>query len=60
MKTMRTSSANVVTKVGGWSQRSLFNSEQLRPYKKNRWRYIQARLARERQEREREPRATTE
>jgi len=58
--TRKNKSTSAVTRVSGWSQRSLFNSEQLRPYKKNRWRYIQARLARERQEREREPRATTE
>jgi hypothetical protein len=50
--------------VKGWQQRSLFTSAELRPFKKSRWRYIQARLARERQGREpltrEEPRATTE
>lgn len=42
--------ANVTTKVKGWQQRSLFNSYELAPYKKRRWKYIQARLAREKQE----------
>jgi hypothetical protein len=41
---------NVVTKVGQWQQRSLFDSATLRPYRKDRYKYIRARLAQEKKE----------
>lgn len=37
-----------VTKVKGWQQQSLFTSAELRPYRKNRWKYRQTQLAKER------------
>jgi hypothetical protein len=37
----------VVTQVKQWRQRSLFTSEELRPYRKDRQRFIRERLAKE-------------
>lgn len=43
-----------VTQVGSWRQRSLFTRAELKPFLKNRWKWIQARLREEGREKERD------